>query len=55
MEILGERLWDKFNAPYEEQKWYYQSLSECFEGLEDYVMYREYMKTVRLVFGDAYE
>jgi GTP pyrophosphokinase len=28
--IEGERLWDRFNAPAEEQLWYYRSLVEAF-------------------------
>lgn len=53
--IMKEELWDKFNAPYEEQKWYYQSLLDCFDGLQDYIMYREFTKTVHSVFGGVYE
>ncbi len=29
--LEGERLWDRFNAPPEEQLWYYRSLVEAFQ------------------------
>ena len=28
----GERLWKRFNAPKEDQKWYYQSLAKVFKA-----------------------
>lgn len=52
---IGERLWDKFNAPYEEQRWYYQSLVDCFDGIHAYAMYKEFTKEVCDVFGGFYE
>jgi hypothetical protein len=27
---IGERLWDRFNAPAEDQLWYYRALVEAF-------------------------
>ncbi len=40
-EKVGDNLWQRFNAGYEEQKWYYNSLIESLKGLEDYDMYNE--------------
>ncbi|MFC3041646.1 HD domain-containing protein [Virgibacillus xinjiangensis] len=50
----GERIWDNFNAGYEEQKWYNESIAEhMYEGLidEDVPHYfYEFEETVKRVF-----
>ncbi|MCB1179188.1 MAG: bifunctional (p)ppGpp synthetase/guanosine-3',5'-bis(diphosphate) 3'-pyrophosphohydrolase [Leptospiraceae bacterium] len=28
--IIGEKVWERFNAPYENQKWYYSELNRIF-------------------------
>lgn len=33
--IIGEGLWDLFNPPREETKWYYQSLAEVFSSRKE--------------------
>lgn len=30
LDIMGDALWSRFNAPYEDQRWYYTSLSKEF-------------------------
>jgi (p)ppGpp synthase/HD superfamily hydrolase len=53
---VGEGLWDRFNAPYEQQNWYYYSLLEVFlsrqgEFGEDYrKLSDEFADAVREVF-----
>lgn len=47
---LREELWDRFNAGYEKQKWYYTSLVNSLKSLEDYDMYKELCELVEFVF-----
>ena len=49
-EKVGDNLWQRFNAGYEEQKWYYNSLIESLKGLEDYDMYNELRKLAAKIF-----
>lgn len=46
----GEKLWSKFNAPYEEQKWYYENLVKSLERLEGYKMYDQFKVAVDYLF-----
>ena len=50
---LGHKLWEKFNAPFEKQRWYYQSLCEAFvkgEGISNYAAYTQFKECVRQLF-----
>jgi len=47
-----ESFWDRFNAGYEDQKWYYNSLVESLSDLEGTAMYEEFKERVSFVFGD---
>ncbi|WP_143962806.1 HD domain-containing protein [Litoribacter populi] len=53
---VGEAIWDRFNAPYEQQNWYYYSLAEAFlsrqeEFGEDYrALTEEFSDAVREMF-----
>lgn len=49
---MGSKLWDRFNAPYEKQKWYYQSLIQSLESLEGLKMYAQFKEAVRFLFRD---
>ncbi|RKD21647.1 metal-dependent phosphohydrolase [Caminicella sporogenes] len=48
---MGEKLWDKFNAPYDKQKWYYKSLVKSLKELDGYEMYEEFKEAVEELFG----
>lgn len=47
----GDKLWTRFNAGYEEQKWYYQELVKSLESLSENKIYIEFCKQVKKVFG----
>ncbi|MCX7903369.1 MAG: GNAT family N-acetyltransferase [Caloramator sp.] len=47
---LGKKVWEKFNAGYEEQKWYYKSLVDALSELEGLKMYEELKKLVEQIF-----
>lgn len=49
--LLGEKIFDRFNASKSDLKWYYQSVAENL-NLEGYEMYSKYIKTVNDVFGE---
>ena len=53
-EKIGERLWDKFNAPKASQEWYYNSLVEVFaqkpSSLSKLSLYQEFEEKVRKMF-----
>jgi (p)ppGpp synthase/HD superfamily hydrolase len=52
---LGEKVWEKFNASKEDQRWYYGALAEVFSGYAKGVVYApifaEFMSEVKAVFG----
>ncbi len=51
----GEReslLWDRFNAPYECQKWYYENIVKSLADISDDPVYREFKDNVSRLFGD---
>lgn len=48
---FGEGLWKRFNAGYEEQKWYYEGLVSSLSRLSSYEMYKEFKERVQLVFN----
>lgn len=50
---IGEKLWDRFNAGYEKQKWYYTNLVESLRplSLDGYKMYDELCDKVKSVFS----
>ena len=40
----GEKLWERFNSTFEQQRWYYQTLCEVYlqgEGIGDYPAYKQ--------------
>lgn len=47
----GEKLWERFNAPKEDIKWYYESIVNALSDLAQYKMYQEIQETVKAVFG----
>lgn len=46
-----DSFWNRFNAGYEDQKWYYQSLVHSLSELGDTAMYKEFKQKVEQVFG----
>ncbi|MBR4247143.1 MAG: bifunctional (p)ppGpp synthetase/guanosine-3',5'-bis(diphosphate) 3'-pyrophosphohydrolase [Treponema sp.] len=52
---IGEKLWQRFNAPKEDIKWYYESIVNALKDLASYKMYEELKATVEAVFGDKFE
>lgn len=48
---VGEKLWERFNAPQDQIAWYYRSVVCSLAALADYEMYRELEKNVKEMFG----
>lgn len=48
---IGEKVFERFNAPKEDVKWYYQSMANALNKIDDYKMKQEYIEFVRLVFS----
>lgn len=48
---LGKKVWEKFNAGYEDQRWYYKSLVDALSDLEGLKMYDELKKLVEKIFN----
>lgn len=47
----GPGIWEKFNAPYEKQKWYYSTLAEVFlEKIPNFALTKKYKEIVNKVF-----
>jgi len=49
-DILGEKLWERFNAGKDMQGWYYKNLADSFESLAEYPAYQEFKQLVSKVF-----
>ena len=52
---IGNKVWDRFNAGYDKQKWYYINLVKSLKtlSLEEYRMYYEFRDKVGAIFGKA--
>jgi hypothetical protein len=48
---VGEKLWERFNAPKEKIAWYYRGIAEAMPDLGNYPMYRELNTLINGVFG----
>ena len=48
---IGEKLWQRFNAPKEDIKWYYESIVNALTDLASYRIYEELKETVKAVFN----
>ncbi len=52
---FGETLWSRFNAPKNEQKWYYHSLLEAYKSgtnnIEESALYIEFCSLVNQIFA----
>ncbi|MFW9903273.1 MAG: HD domain-containing protein [Candidatus Thorarchaeota archaeon] len=52
-EELGDKLWGRFNATFEQQRWYYRSLCEDYlkgEGIGHYPAYKQLKKCVERLY-----
>ena len=50
---LGDELWERFNATFEQQRWYYQSLCEAYlkgEGIRHYPAYKQLKDCVKRLY-----
>jgi (p)ppGpp synthase/HD superfamily hydrolase len=48
----GPGIWEKFNAPYEKQRWYYSTLAEVFvKKIPNFPLTKRYKEMVTAVFG----
>ena len=50
LEVTENEFWDRFNAGYEEQKWYYRGLVESLKSLEGNEIYEEFKRVVYKIF-----
>jgi len=50
LETMGDSLWEKFNAGYEEQKWYSYAMCKALDEMSCLAMHEEYCRYVDLVF-----
>ena len=48
---IGEKIWERFNAPKEKIAWYYRGIVDALSVLEDYDMYLELKAAVQKMFG----
>ena len=51
-ERLGHIIWDKFNAGFIDQKWYYLAILDILHPIHAHPLYIELEQTVKLVFKD---
>jgi (p)ppGpp synthase/HD superfamily hydrolase len=49
----GGKLWERFNAGFEDQKWYYTELVKSLAELKDYEMYIEFKRNVNQLFESS--
>ena len=47
---IGEKIWERFNAPKENIKWYYESIAENLTKIKDYPMWSELNETIKKAF-----
>ncbi|MFA6939945.1 MAG: HD domain-containing protein [Clostridiaceae bacterium] len=50
---IGDKVWDRFNAPKESQFWYYQGLSESLKDLQGIKMYDELAEKIKYLIKNA--
>ncbi len=53
--VDGDKLWERFHAPYEEIKWYYQSMVEayrCENSIEDTTAFKIFAREVKAFFSE---
>lgn len=54
LQVLGDELWDRFNAPKEEQSWYYSAVQDALKEMQNYEdtadIYWEMVSTYKDIF-----
>lgn len=50
--VVGDSVFNRFNAPKEKTQWYYQSIVRALDKVDGYKMKQELVKYVNAVFGD---
>jgi (p)ppGpp synthase/HD superfamily hydrolase len=50
LQEIGERVWERFNAPKEKIQWYYEGIISALSAIKDADMYNELKKFVKDVF-----
>ena len=53
LETVGEKLWERFNAPKTNIEWYYRKVFETVKLAPELKMNREFKALLELVFGDS--
>lgn len=49
-DLIGGKLWNRFNRGYEKQKWYYTNLVDSLDDLEGIDMYEQFKAAVDYIF-----
>lgn len=49
-QIQQEALWDRFNAGKESQQWYYQSIADCLQQVQETEEYKKYVQLIARTF-----
>ncbi len=56
-EVQGEKIWNRFNAPKQDQEWYYKSLIRTYasgsNSIEQMKIFTDLVKQITLLFGLA--
>lgn len=52
IEPLGSNLWDKFNADYTSQKWYYNAILDCLSPIYAHPLYLALKQNIDAVFSN---
>ena len=50
LQVYGDKLWERFNAPKEDIKWYYESIVQALFDIANYKMFQDLRETVEAVF-----
>lgn len=51
-QIVGEAVFDRFNAPKEDTRWYYESLANAFTKIDDYKMKQDIKYFINKTFNE---
>lgn len=52
-EVYGSAIWQKFNAGYEEQKWYYEAILGKLSPINDHPLYEALQSAITCVFNNG--
>ena len=54
-EVMGEELWERFNAPKDKQAWYYKGIIESLESMEDMPNCRYNYQKIKSVYKQIFK